>query len=293
VKSMTGFGSGTYSDDRLSVTIEIKAVNQRFLEMSIRMPRAYLALEDLLRKNIKEVIHRGKVDVYVTVTELAPPEPVIRIDYASLTACKRALDEASQKLFGTEATLDQICRLTTDWFSQETASIDIEGCWPVFQAALCQSLDKLMVMRTDEGNHIADDLMERVSRMNEYVDAIATRKETIIANYEERLRARMDKMLSEMGAVPDENRLLQEVAIYSDKTDFTEEVVRFHSHMLQLKGLLEESDDVGRKLDFLIQELNRETNTIGSKANDINVTEYVLKLKNEIEKIREQIQNIE
>jgi uncharacterized protein (TIGR00255 family) len=291
---MTGFGSGTFSNDRLSVTIEIKGVNQRFLELSVRMPHAYLALEDKIRQSIKQELHRGKVDVFVTVTELERQEANIRVDFANLTACKKALDEVNEKLFPqSTTTLGQITSLNRDWFIQEPPQIDAEACWPVFQEALSDALSGIVSMRDAEGANIKVDLLARTTAMEKMVEAIAERKDSILQQYEERLRKRIIALLDNTKAIPDEERLLQEVAIHADKVDFTEEVVRFRSHVVQLRRLLEANGDMGRKLDFLIQELNRETNTIGSKANDLDVTDNVLQLKNEIEKIREQIQNIE
>lgn len=294
MRSMTGFGRGTYSDEHVSVTIEMRAVNQRFLELNIRMPHAYLALEDKLRKSIKETLHRGKVDVYVTVGELTPAAPQIRIDYAALSACKAALDDVNQSLFGGEkTTLPLIMGLTKDWFVQEPPAVDAEEVWPVFAQALQGALDGMVAMRDKEGANIRRDLLVRTNKMAAMIDAIEAKKEDVVARYKERLEKKILALFDTARQVPDQDRLLQEVATYADKVDFTEEVVRFRSHVVQLKGFLEQDGDVGRKLDFLIQEMNREVNTIGSKANDTDVTEYVLQLKNEIEKIREQVQNIE
>ena len=293
MRSMTGFGSGSNTDGKLAVTIELRAVNQRFLELSIRMPHAYLALEDALRNKIKSQLHRGKVDVFVTVHELTPQAPDIRIDYSNLEACKKALDEANEKLFGSTCTLSQISSLTKDWFIQEAPEIDLDACKPVFMDALDDALSSMLKMRDAEGNTIKKDLVSRIDFMSQAVDKIAERKDDIMARYEERLRKRILDLAEKADKVPDQDRFLQEIAIYADKVDFTEEVVRFRSHVIQLKKLLDDDGDIGRKLDFLIQELNRETNTMGSKANDLDVTEYVLQLKNELEKVREQIQNIE
>ena len=294
MRSMTGFGSSTASDGVRSVTIELRAVNQRFLELNIRMPHGYLALEDRLRRGIKNVLHRGKVDVFVTVTELAPEAPQITVNDAMVRACKEALDTVNATYFpDTRTTLGQLTALTKDWFVEEPPNVDMDKAWPVFEEALDGALRGIVSMRTKEGDNIKADLLARVETMIHGVDTIAARKEDIMARYEERLEKRILALFDKARSVPDEDRLLQEVAIYADKVDFTEEIVRFRSHVVQLQGLLETDGDVGRKLDFLIQEMNRETNTIGSKANDLDVTEQVLLLKNEIEKIREQVQNIE
>lgn len=294
MRSMTGFGSGTYSDGKLSVCVEIKSVNQRFLELNVRMPHAYMVLEDKLRQAVKKVIHRGKVDIYVTVAEQGLRPQSFCIDYEALEACKTALDVAKARFFGEkEATLSEIMTLTTDWFTQEPPLIDEEECWPVFEKNVTMALDAVTIMRDREGETIHTDLFKRADTMEEHIECIASRKERILAAYEERLRRRVIKLLEPMNLQIDEARILQEVAVFADKSDFTEEVVRFRSHVLQLKKLLNGNGDIGRSLDFLIQEMNRETNTIGSKTQDLEVTETVLLIKNELEKVREQIQNIE
>lgn len=294
MRSMTGFGSGAAADEARSVTIEMRAVNQRFLELNIRMPHAYLALEDRLRRQIKQVLHRGKVDVFVTAVELQPEAPQIHVDYAMAGACKTALDGVQERFFpGTQVTLSQLLSLTKDWFSQEPPKVDADAAWPVFQEALGHALDGMAAMREAEGRNIRRDLLCRADTMAQLVEQIASRKDDILEKYEQRLEKRILALCEKAGHVPDEDRLLQEVAVYADKVDVTEEVVRFRSHVVQLKDILAGTGDIGRKLDFLVQEMNRETNTIGSKASDLDVTEYVLRLKNEIEKIREQVQNIE
>lgn len=294
MRSMTGFGAGTASNGTLSVTIEMRSVNQRFLELNIRMPHAYLALEDVIRKGIKDVLLRGKVDVFVTVQELETQAPQVRIDYAALAACRQAVAEAKDKLFDHEPPrLSEIISLNSDWFIQEQPVVDIDACRPIFEESLHKALEGMTAMREAEGKQISIDLLRRAAKMSELIESIASRRDIILRQYEERLRRRIVSLFEKASSVPDQDRLLEEVAIYADKVDFTEEIVRFRSHVVQLKGFLEEHDAVGRKLDFLIQEMNRETNTIGSKAQDLVVTEAVLQLKNEIEKIREQVQNIE
>lgn len=297
MRSMTGFGSGSGNDGKLAVTIEMRAVNQRFLELNIRMPHAYLALEDRLRSGIKAVLKRGKVDVFVTVQDLDPAAPDVRVDHAALGAVKTALQDVNDRFFdGKVVTLGDVTSLTKDWFVQTPPAIDADAdaSWPPFVAALQGALDSMVAMREREGANISRDLLDRADKMAALVESIASRKAVIVQVYEERLEKKILSLMDKaQAAVPDEDRLLQEVAIYSDKVDFTEEVVRFRSHLNQLHTMLQSPGEVGRKLDFLIQEMNRETNTIGSKAGDLAVTEAVLQLKNEIEKIREQVQNIE
>ena len=184
--------------------------------------------------------------------------------------------------------------LTKDWFVQTPPAIDADASWPPFEAALQGALDSMVAMRLREGANIGRDLLSRAAVMKGLVEEIAGRKDAMTAAYQERLEKKIRQLIDKAQAsVPDEDRLLQEVAMYSDKVDVTEEVVRFESHLNQLHTMLQSDGEVGRKLDFLIQEMNREANTIGSKAGDLAVTESVLQLKNEIEKIREQVQNIE
>lgn len=295
MRSMTGFGRGTGNDGKLAVTIEMRAVNQRFLELNIRMPHAYLALEDRLRSGIKAVLKRGKVDVFVTVQDLSPAAPEIHIDDAVLGAVKTALEGAKNRFFdGSPVGLGEVMALTKDWFVQTPPAIDADASWPPFEAALQGALDSMVAMRLREGANIGRDLLSRAAVMKGLVEEIAGRKDAMTAAYQERLEKKIRQLIDKAQAsVPDEDRLLQEVAMYSDKVDVTEEVVRFESHLNQLHTMLQSDGEVGRKLDFLIQEMNREANTIGSKAGDLAVTESVLQLKNEIEKIREQVQNIE
>ncbi|WP_171969716.1 YicC/YloC family endoribonuclease [Megasphaera cerevisiae] len=291
---MTGFGAGTSGSDRLSVTIEMRAVNQRFLELNIRMPHAYLILEEKLRSKIKQTLCRGKVDVFVTVHELVPQAPQIYVDYAALAACKKALDAINEKMFSQDrTTLPMIMELTKDWFVQESPAINLDTSWPIFSEALDDALRGITAMREAEGANIQHDLLLRTGNMETAIDAIAARKQEILIRYEAKLEKKILALCAKAQKIPDEDRFLQEVSMYADKVDFTEEVVRFQSHVLQLKEIVSKDGDIGRKLDFLIQEMNREINTIGSKANDLDITEYVLQLKNELEKLREQVQNIE
>ncbi|MCI1750087.1 MAG: YicC family protein [Megasphaera cerevisiae] len=291
---MTGFGAGTSGSDRLSVTIEMRAVNQRFLELNIRMPHAYLILEEKLRSKIKQTLCRGKVDVFVTVHELVPQAPQIYVDYAALAACKKALDAINEKMFSQDrTTLPMIMELTKDWFVQESPAINLDTSWPIFSEALDDALRGITAMRETEGANIQHDLLLRTGNMETAIDAIAARKQEILIRYEAKLEKKILALCAKAQKIPDEDRFLQEVSMYADKVDFTEEVVRFQSHVLQLKEIVSKDGDIGRKLDFLIQEMNREINTIGSKANDLDITEYVLQLKNELEKLREQVQNIE
>ena len=181
----------------------------------------------------------------------------------------------------------------SDWFVTEEQPTDTEAVWPKIQAATAKALTALTIMREREGKNIELDLSERAAKAEEYINFIDNHRADLSEAYGQRLHKRIAKLLEETGTNVDESRILQEIAVFADKSDVTEEVVRFKSHVLQLKKLLTETTDVGRSLDFLLQEMNRETNTIGSKIQELTITDAVLRLKNELEKIREQIQNIE
>lgn len=237
MRSMTGFGRGTGNDGKLAVTIEMRAVNQRFLELNIRMPHAYLALEDRLRSGIKAVLKRGKVDVFVTVQDLSPAAPEIHIDDAALGAVKTALEGAKNRFFdGSPVGLGEVMTLTKDWFVQTPPAIDADASWPPFEAALQGALDSMVAMRLREGANIGRDLLSRAAVMKGLVEEIAGRKDAMTAAYQERLEKKIRQLIDKAQAsVPDEDRLLQEVAMYSDKVDVTEEVVRFESHLNRLR----------------------------------------------------------
>ena len=292
MRSMTGFGSGSGNDGKLAVTIEMRAVNQRFLELNIRMPHAYLALEDRLRSGIKAVLKRGKVDVFVTVQDLDPAAPDVRVDDAALGAVKTALQDVNDRFFaGKAVTLGDVTSLTKDWFVQTPPAIDAEASWPPFEAALQGALDSMVAMREREGARLREDMLAKAENIERLVSVVEERSPRTVEEYRSRLEERLREVLAERSI--DEQRLITEAAIFADKTAVDEETVRLRSHIAQFRQLLEEGSPAGRKLDFLIQEFNRESNTIGSKCNDAQLAQVVVELKSEIEKIREQIQNIE
>lgn len=293
MKSMTGFGCGTYADNTMSVTVEIKSVNHRFSEFNIHVPKQFSSFEDPIRKMISPVLHRGKIDVNVLVKELNLSKKNVIVDYGLFEAYKKEIDIISERYFSSTTELKDIIAVSQDWIICREADIDLAKAWQVVETALETALSDILLMRQQEGMHIQKDLLARLTTMETELADIENREAVIVDAYEKRLRAKIENMLKLCGVQVDETRILQEVAIYSDKTNCTEEIVRFYSHMVQLNKLLLSSGDIGRKLDFLVQEINREVNTIGSKANDLAATGHVLEIKNELEKVREQIQNIE
>ena len=293
LKSMTGFGRGEAIDASHRVIVEIKAVNHRYNDIAIRMPKYLGSLEDKIRRSIASVLARGKIDVYITFDDYSEKRRTVRVDKELAMAYHNALEELGT-LLGTpvQNSVTHIARYP-DVFKVQDVTEDINLLWPLLSKAIEAALANLMSMRLTEGQAIQQDLFARTERLIGLIAQIEQRAPGIVEEFRLRLTQRMRDLLTAVGAEPDETRLLQETALFADRTSFTEEIVRFQSHMAQLQATLLSGDAVGRKLDFIIQEINRETNTIGSKANDLTVTNIVVEIKSEIEKIREQIQNIE
>lgn len=297
MQSMTGYGRGVATTEQCAVEIEIRTINQRFLEFNIRLPHRYLVWEEQIRKQIKEHISRGKVDVYVTIREGEQENPQVIVHKGLLQAYKEGLEEAQSVGFEQEPIrLQDVMQLSTEWvtiaprvWSQEEEQLFSS----ILSDALQEAIQGVLDMRLREGAHLKEDLQKRCERLVQVIDDITARKEHIIKSYKLRLMEKIAAIFANKEYAMDENRILQEVAIHADKVDFTEEVVRFRSHVVQLTKLMTLQKPIGRQVDFLLQEMNREVNTLGSKTTDIDVTAWVMLLKNEIEKIREQIQNIE
>lgn len=293
LKSMTGFGRGESLDENRRITVEIKAVNHRYNEIVIRMPKHLGSLEDKIRRTIAQVLARGRIDVYITLDEYSSSRRSVRVDKELAMAYHIALEELGT-LLGTPAS-DNVYHVARypEVLKVEEVAEDISLMWPSLLKAIDDALANLMKMRLAEGQAIQEDLLGRANKLQELITLVEEQAPAIADEYRLRLTQRMRDILADAGAEPDETRLLQEAALYADRTCFTEEIVRFQSHIAQLKKALLSGDAVGRKLDFIIQEINREVNTIGSKANDLTITNRVVEIKSEIEKVREQIQNIE
>jgi len=294
LKSMTGFGRGEYSDPSYRFVVEIKSVNHRYNEISIRMPKKLSSIEDKIRRAIGAILQRGKIDVYITVDEFAEKEKVVRIDKELALAYHRAMRELAEVLnIGIEReNIYQIAKYQ-DIFKVEDKSEDLSSLWPKIAEAIEIAVNNLMTMRLTEGENITSDFIHRIEKIEGYINSISEKVPLALSEHREKLLNRMRDILATIGAEPDETRLLTEAAIYADRTNFTEELTRLKSHLEQFRASLSSNEAIGRKLDFIVQEINRETNTIASKANDFTISNITIGIKSEIEKIREQIQNIE
>lgn len=288
-RSMTGYGAGTAETTDYRVVVEMKAVNQRFLEIALHMPRAFGAWEGDLRELIRTRVARGKLDVYVSFEDRSEKryavhvnEELARAYYAALGRVARAVD----------APLSDGVRMTAAYEGVITISedADLSGARTVFLDAAARALDALDVMRLAEGAHIVRDFEKRLARLEAQREEVKRHAPQIVADY----RAHLTEVLAEFRTVtPDETRIMQEAALYADRVNVTEELVRLASHFAQFRTILAEEEPVGRRLDFLLQEINRETNTIGSKVNSAAIQQVVVAMKNEVEKLREQVQNLE
>lgn len=293
IRSMTGFGRAVQVFNGKSITVEIRSVNHRYYEISCRLPRAYSFAEEKLKALLKNGISRGKIEVSVLVqnTESSQPDEKITINKEIVRAYVDALRGIKDKFALTDdLSLSAVMRLP-DAFTVVKAEQDEEQMWAELEATAKLALDSFVKMRETEGSRMKADISERLKTIESNVGFIESRSPKIVEDYRKRLYDRMCEVL-ESKAV-DENRILLEAGIFSEKTAVDEETVRLRSHINQFREMLESGEPIGRKLDFLVQEMNRETNTIGSKVQDIEVTKVVVDQKSEIEKIREQIQNIE
>lgn len=293
MNSMTGFGRSTRIADGLQCTIEIKSVNSRFLDLNIRSPKQVNSVEHSIRKCIQKSLHRGKVDVFVTLQDIDDREKQFLINSSLKNQIQDLLVLEGFYKSPQDVPLAAVMSISNEWIQIKDDEIQEDSLCSLITETTMEALDALVHMRTSEGVQIQQDLLERLSHMTAIIDDINAHKEDAVLAYKENLRKKMLEYVDNLDIAINEDRLLQEVAIMADKTDITEEIVRFRSHVVQLTNTLKKDEPIGRKLDFIIQEMNREVNTIGSKAMDISLTDHVVQLKCELEKVREQVQNIE
>ncbi len=290
--SMTGYGRAFVEIDGRQMTVEVKSVNHRFLDIAFRMPRNLMFLEDAARKAISAKLARGHVDVFVTYRNLRTDARKIEVDEALFEAYVHALtqlNEVSAFNLKDDRTLMNIARMP-DVLSLTEAEEDQEAVIALLNAAMDEALDQLIAMRRREGEAMKADLSGRVDAIKRMTDAVEARYPETVEAYTQRLKAAVSELV---GGNVDENRLLMEVALMADRSAIDEEIVRLNSHVQQLRELFESPEPIGRRIDFIVQELNREVNTISSKSQDIPITQLTVDLKAEIEKLREQLQNIE
>ena len=291
IKSMTGYGRYEIEEKERKVNVEISTVNHRYCDLSIRMPKALTHLEDEIRKCIKQFIARGKVEVSIYITSMSADDVEVVVNEPACTAYIEALIKIGTKLgLNDNIGMAEVMRLN-DVITIQKKQADLEVIWPMIDQALRQALTQLVAMREKEGMILKNDLLEKADNMLRLVGELEHLSVEVVNTYKLKLEERISRLLEEIPV--DETRLAMEVALFADRAAIDEELTRLKSHVGQLKMILEEESSIGRKLDFLMQEMNREANTIASKAGDYTITSYAVELKSEIEKIREQIQNIE
>ena len=292
IKSMTGYGRGESLQGSYRIKIEIKAVNHRYNDISVKMPRHINYLEESIKKLVKEKISRGKVDVYLNLEYIDESAVEVKVDIPLAKSFKTALEELIEALnLKDEIRLNNILNIS-EAMRTERKELDEDLIWNCVSEAVGIALDNMMIMREKEGAQLKADIITKLENINASLFYIVERAPYVVVEYQEKLKERITDLIHNSISL-DEDKINSEVAFFADKSSIDEEIVRLHSHIKQFYTILEEKEPIGRKLDFLIQELNREINTIGSKANDVVISKYVVELKSELEKIREQIQNIE
>ncbi|MBQ9015369.1 MAG: YicC family protein [Firmicutes bacterium] len=293
VKSMTGFGRGEYTDDKRSVTAEIRTVNHRYADITVKMPKRYSFAEETVKSIVKEKIRRGKAEVSIIFENLSEADVTVRLNTPVAEQYLRNLQQLQQS-YGLAGEIDvQMLASMPDVLRAIPDVEDEEEITAAISEAARQAAAANDAMRQTEGKRLAEDLLARGELVRSIVEKIAVRAPQVAQEYVQKLNDRIAELLDGAAEIP-ADRILTEAAIFADKANITEELVRLDSHMKQLAQILNGSEGpVGKKLDFLVQEMNREANTIGSKANDLEITSLMLEAKSEIEKIREQVQNIE
>ncbi len=291
IKSMTGFGRCEVLKDSRKFTVELKSVNHRYLDVNIRMPKKLNFFETSIRTLLKSYADRGKVDIFITYEDLSQSQVWVKYNAALAAEYLKYLNQMAE-----EFSLDNDVRVSTlsrypEVFTMEECSEDEDELWNGLKEALEGAFSQFVEMRTKEGERLKEDILLKLDLLSEQIRFIEERSPQIIAEYRTKLEEKMRELLEDTQI--DDNRIAAEVILFADKICTDEEVVRLKSHIQHMKETLEESNGIGRKLDFIAQEMNREANTILSKANDLDISNRAISLKTEIEKIREQIQNIE
>lgn len=291
IKSMTGYGSAKGQADGFEITVELKSVNNRYLDTSVRLPRSFIFAEDAVKSAVQSHISRGKVDVFVSIDTSAANDMSVKVNEPLLKGYIEAIRHISEEYnLHDDLTALSVSRFP-DVLSVERRDVDAVEISAAIKAVCEQALADFDAMRLREGEKLREDVLNRLGTIDEYVTQIEREAPKTAAEYRARLEQRMAEVLGTAGI--DESRILAEAAIFADHIAVDEETVRLRSHMAQLKTMINGSSPTGRKIDFLIQEFNREANTIGSKCQNSDIAHVVVELKSEIEKIREQIQNIE
>lgn len=291
IRSMTGFGRGENIEDGRKFTVEIKSVNHRYNDLTIKLPRNMNYIEDFVRKKLNKVIFRGKTDVFISFESTSKEDIKVVLNEEIADAYVEQFNLIKQRYNTTdEITLSLISQIP-DVITVEKVEADDDMMLHILEPALNSAIDGFLQMREREGIALKKDILLKLDKIEALVENIKIRAPQILEDYKSKLKSKLEEILESKDI--DESRIITEVTIFADKCATDEEVTRLESHINQIKIILEENEPIGRKLDFIIQEMNREANTIGSKSNDIETTKYMVELKSEIEKIREQIQNVE
>ena len=287
--SMTGYGKAEYSKDGIELAVEIKTVNNRNFDLNVKTPRAFIAFDDLIRKTVQRYILRARIDLFITFSDKREKNNSLSVDLGKAESYYKAAQAISEKLgIKNDVTVSSILRspdVVTENPTEEESDISA-----ILESVLFSACKNLNVMREAEGEKLCADVLLRMDKIEELRAKIEERAPLVVKEYKERLKSRIEEALQ--GVNYDESKLLNEVAFFTDKANIDEELTRLKSHIGQFRDIIK-TEGCGKKLDFLMQEFNRETNTICSKANDIAITNVALSLKNEIEKVREQVQNLE
>ena len=291
VKSMTGYGRARQTLHGRDITVEVRSVNNRYLDCTVKVPRTYFFAEDAVKSRVQKAVSRGKVDVFITIDATGADETVVAVNEPLARGYYEALTKI-RDMFSLEGELTAaVLAKFPDVLTVTKAEEDLESVAGDICAVLDEALEAYNAMRAVEGVKLCEDIAGRVTTIETVVGKVEERSPQTVAAYREKLTARMQEVLQ--STTIDESRILTEAAIFADKIAVDEETVRLRSHIAQLRAMLKSDQPVGRKLDFLIQEVNRECNTIGSKCNDLTIAQDVVNMKAEVEKIREQVQNIE
>lgn len=291
VRSMTGYGRGEHIAEERKFTVEMKSVNHRYNDMTIKLPRSLASLEDKIKKRIMRDVFRGKTDVYISFETFSADDVDVKLNKTLAAAYIEKLNLLEEKFGLTGGNKLELAAKFPDVITVEKAQQEEAVIWEALAPALDEAVEKFVAMRTVEGENLKKDILLKGERIKTLVAEVKERSPLVVVEYQEKLNNRLKDLLGSVDVDP--QRIATEVAIFADRGCVDEEVTRLESHLVQLKDILEGGGQVGRKLDFLIQEMNRESNTIASKANDIQIVKATIELKSEIEKIREQIQNLE
>jgi uncharacterized protein (TIGR00255 family) len=288
---MTGYGKGEFQQNDITVTVEIKTVNHRYADISVKLPRTFMSLENSVRKQVGKVVGRGKADVYINYELASEAQAVPSINRELATAYQKLFSEMAEELdLQDKLTISHIIN-QRDVVSVEEADVDEEVVSACLFTAVEKALEQLLVMRGVEGEETRKDFVERLDTAERLLARVEARAPQVPLEWQEKLTERLSRL--QQGVEFDPQRVAQEIAVFTDRCDISEEIARFKSHVVQFRALFDDDEPVGRRMDFLVQELNREVNTMGSKSNDAELTNSVVALKSELEKIREQVQNIE